>query len=215
MHLDHESGAGLEAEEPGGRGVVAVEARPETHGAVVDRERVRGLFPHGDFIEVYCNSDLSVCEERDVKGLYAKARAGLIKNYTGISSPYEAPEKPAGKKEEQMLEFDEFRKVRLLVAKVLEAERVDILLFNQDDRDWIYQTTAESTGATRVMAPIGFMPGNRLIEWLSTLDQAQALTEAPPLPNATAPGEDVIVAPLTSGSGGIGAVIVADPLAEA
>lgn len=59
-----------------------------------ERERVRGLFPHGDFIEVYCNSDLSVCEERDVKGLYAKARAGLIKNYTGISSPYEAPERP-------------------------------------------------------------------------------------------------------------------------
>jgi adenylylsulfate kinase len=59
-----------------------------------ERKRVRGLFPHGDFIEVYCNSDLAVCEERDVKGLYAKARAGLIKNYTGISSPYEAPERP-------------------------------------------------------------------------------------------------------------------------
>jgi adenylylsulfate kinase len=59
-----------------------------------ERERVRSLFPHGDFIEVYCNADLSVCEERDVKGLYAKARAGLIPNYTGISSPYEAPKNP-------------------------------------------------------------------------------------------------------------------------
>jgi signal transduction histidine kinase len=98
--------------------------------------------------------------------------------------------------------------------QMLEAERVDIFLFNQDNRDWIYQTTAESTGAIREMAPIGVVPGNRLIEWLSTLDQAQALTEAPPLPNATAPGKDVIVAPLTSESGGIGAVIVADPLAD-
>ncbi len=58
-----------------------------------EREKVRGLFPHGDFIEVYCNCSLEVCEERDVKGLYKKARAGLIKNYTGISSPYEAPER--------------------------------------------------------------------------------------------------------------------------
>jgi len=58
-----------------------------------ERERVRGLFPHGDFIEIYCNCSLAVCETRDVKGLYAKARAGLIPNYTGISSPYEAPER--------------------------------------------------------------------------------------------------------------------------
>lgn len=57
-----------------------------------DRERVRSLVPHGDFLEVYCDCPLDVCEERDVKGLYAKARAGEIKNYTGISSPYEPPE---------------------------------------------------------------------------------------------------------------------------
>ena len=59
-----------------------------------DRERVRSLVPHGDFFEIYCNSPLEVCEQRDVKGLYAKARAGEISNYTGISSPYEEPEKP-------------------------------------------------------------------------------------------------------------------------
>ena len=59
-----------------------------------DRERVRSLVPHGDFIEIYCNSPLEVCEQRDVKGLYARARAGEIPNYTGISSPYEEPEKP-------------------------------------------------------------------------------------------------------------------------
>ena len=59
-----------------------------------DRERVRGLVPHGDFIEIYCQAPLEVCESRDVKGLYARARAGEIPNFTGISSPYEAPEQP-------------------------------------------------------------------------------------------------------------------------
>ena len=59
-----------------------------------DREMVRNLFPHGGFIEVYCNASLEVCESRDVKGLYKKARAGEIKNYTGINSPYEAPVNP-------------------------------------------------------------------------------------------------------------------------
>ena len=57
-----------------------------------ERNRVRELFEPGEFIEVYCNCGLETCEERDVKGLYAKARAGLIPNYTGISSPYEVPE---------------------------------------------------------------------------------------------------------------------------
>jgi adenylylsulfate kinase len=58
-----------------------------------DREAVRNLMPHGDFFEVYCKAALETCEARDVKGLYKKARAGEIKNYTGIDSPYEAPEK--------------------------------------------------------------------------------------------------------------------------
>lgn len=59
-----------------------------------DRELVRKLMPHGDFLEIYCRAPLEVCEERDVKGLYKRARAGEIKDFTGISSPYEAPEKP-------------------------------------------------------------------------------------------------------------------------
>jgi adenylylsulfate kinase len=59
-----------------------------------ERQRARERFAHGDFLEVYCRCGLDVCEQRDVKGLYAKARQGLIKNYTGISSPYEEPEKP-------------------------------------------------------------------------------------------------------------------------
>jgi adenylylsulfate kinase len=59
-----------------------------------DREMVRNLVPHGDFFEIYCNTPIEVCEQRDVKGLYKKARAGEIKEFTGISSPYEPPSKP-------------------------------------------------------------------------------------------------------------------------
>jgi len=60
----------------------------------IDRERVKSIIGSENIIEVYCNCSLEICEERDVKGLYKKARAGEIKNYTGISSPYEAPTKP-------------------------------------------------------------------------------------------------------------------------
>ncbi len=59
-----------------------------------DRQLVRDLHNKDEFIEIYCNSSLVVCEQRDVKGLYRKARAGEIAEFTGISSPYEAPEKP-------------------------------------------------------------------------------------------------------------------------
>ncbi|MFC1536592.1 adenylyl-sulfate kinase [Pseudomonadota bacterium] len=56
-----------------------------------DRQQVRKLMGD-DFIEIYCDSSLETCEKRDVKGLYARARAGEIKDFTGISSPYEAPD---------------------------------------------------------------------------------------------------------------------------
>ncbi len=59
-----------------------------------DRERVRSLFPHGDFLEIYCEASLEVCESRDPKGLYRRARAGEIPDFTGISSPYEPPINP-------------------------------------------------------------------------------------------------------------------------
>ena len=59
-----------------------------------DRNFVRQLLSQGDFIEIYCKASLEICESRDVKGLYKRARAGEIKNYTGIDSPYEAPENP-------------------------------------------------------------------------------------------------------------------------
>jgi len=60
-----------------------------------DREKVREIIGADNFLEIHCACSLEICEERDVKGLYKKARAGIIKNYTGISSPYEAPENPA------------------------------------------------------------------------------------------------------------------------
>ena len=59
-----------------------------------DREQVRALFPVGDFVEVHVAADVATCEGRDPKGLYKKARAGQIPEFTGISAPYEAPEKP-------------------------------------------------------------------------------------------------------------------------
>src|SRR5690606_21123213 len=59
-----------------------------------DRERVRTIMGTGDFVEVYVAADLSVCEARDPKGLYRRARAGEIAEFTGVSAPYEAPERP-------------------------------------------------------------------------------------------------------------------------
>jgi len=59
-----------------------------------DRDMVRAMLPEGEFFEVFIDTPLSVAEERDVKGLYKKARAGDLKNFTGIDSPYEAPARP-------------------------------------------------------------------------------------------------------------------------
>lgn len=59
-----------------------------------DRDSVRQLLAPGEFIEVFVNTPIEVCEQRDPKGLYRKARAGEIPEFTGISAPYEAPESP-------------------------------------------------------------------------------------------------------------------------
>jgi bifunctional enzyme CysN/CysC len=59
-----------------------------------ERQMVRDMMAPGEFIEIFIDTPLSVAEERDVKGLYAKARSGQLKNFTGIDSPYEAPETP-------------------------------------------------------------------------------------------------------------------------
>ena len=59
-----------------------------------DRDFVRNLVGKNDFLEIYCRCPLEVCEDRDTKGLYKRARAGEIKEFTGISAPYEEPENP-------------------------------------------------------------------------------------------------------------------------
>lgn len=60
----------------------------------VDRDGVRAMMEDGDFFEIYVSTPLSVCEQRDPKGLYKKARAGEIKGFTGIDDPYEEPLEP-------------------------------------------------------------------------------------------------------------------------
>lgn len=60
----------------------------------IDRDRVRAMCDEGDFVEVFVDAPLEVCEARDPKNLYKKARAGQIKGFTGIDDPYESPENP-------------------------------------------------------------------------------------------------------------------------
>jgi adenylylsulfate kinase len=74
---------------------------------IKDRKIVRGLAAEGEFIEVYCDANIEICEYRDTKGLYKKARAGEIQEFTGISSPYEAPETPELILETNTLSIDE------------------------------------------------------------------------------------------------------------
>ena len=73
-------------------GVVAITAFISPYR--VDRDRVRATLAAGDFIEVFVDAPLEVCEARDPKGMYKRARAGEIKGFTGIDDPYEPPEKP-------------------------------------------------------------------------------------------------------------------------
>jgi len=72
-----------------------------------ERALARNLMPHGDFIEIHCYCPLEICEQRDVKGLYKKARDGEIKDFTGISSPYEAPSNPELKIDTHALSIEE------------------------------------------------------------------------------------------------------------
>ncbi len=71
------------------------------------RQRAKDIIGAEDFIEIYINTPLEVCEARDVKGLYKKARSGLIKGFTGIDAPYEAPLKPALEVPTHNLSIDE------------------------------------------------------------------------------------------------------------
>ena len=82
-----------------------------------DRARARSLLPAGCFLEVYVNAPLSVCEARDAKGLYRRARANEIPNFTGISSVYEPPESPDFEVRTDLLSVEES------IAKVLKVVR--------------------------------------------------------------------------------------------
>jgi len=81
-----------------------------------DRARARSLLPSGRFVEVYLNAPLEVCERRDPKGLYARARAGQIQAFTGISAPYEPPLEPELELRTDKLTIEEC--ASLLVQKV-------------------------------------------------------------------------------------------------
>ena len=72
-----------------------------------DRDRVRALMGPGEFIEVFVDTPLEICEARDPKGLYKKARAGEISNFTGLDAPYEVPENPEVHLETANLSVDE------------------------------------------------------------------------------------------------------------
>jgi adenylyl-sulfate kinase len=86
-----------------------------------DRELARAIAPRGKFIEVYLNVPLAVCEQRDPKGLYARARIGEIKDFTGISAPYEAPLQPEIELPTGRLSVAEC--VSTVLARLAETER--------------------------------------------------------------------------------------------
>jgi bifunctional enzyme CysN/CysC len=91
-----------------------------------DRDLVRRMVPEGKFIEVFVNAPVEICEERDPKGLYAKARAGEIREFTGVSAPYEIPENPeielstdrltVGESVAQVIEFLNFQDAASLIS---------------------------------------------------------------------------------------------------
>ena len=87
-----------------------------------DRDLVRKLLPQDDFIEIYCKASLETCESRDIKGLYKRARAGEIKNYTGIDSPYEAPNNP------ELIVDTEHESLEESVSKVIDFLKVKIIV---------------------------------------------------------------------------------------
>ncbi|MGI9611002.1 MAG: adenylyl-sulfate kinase, partial [Acidimicrobiia bacterium] len=81
---------------------------------IADRDQVRALHPEGSFVEVFVDTPLEVCEARDVKGLYKKARSGEIGEFSGISAPYEPPESPE-------ITIDTGRPLKECVAEIIET----------------------------------------------------------------------------------------------
>ena len=87
-----------------------------------DRDQVRSIVGSENHVEVFVNCPLEVCEQRDTKGLYKKARAGLVKNFTGIDSPYEPPENPDATIHSNEMSVDE--SVDILLELVLPRIRL-------------------------------------------------------------------------------------------
>jgi adenylylsulfate kinase len=84
-----------------------------------ERKKIRSMMPHGDFFEIYVDCPIEVCEKRDVKGLYKRARVGEVKEFTGVSSPYEIPENAelAVNTDQQILEGSVDRVINLLITR--------------------------------------------------------------------------------------------------
>ena len=89
---------------------------------LADREKARSLVQKGDFLEIHCAADLQMCERRDTKGLYAKARSGEIKDFTGISSPYEEPQNPELKIDTGLKDLDSC--VEIVISKLVELDLI-------------------------------------------------------------------------------------------
>lgn len=106
-----------------------------------DRQRVRELMGEGDFVEVHVSCGIDECERRDVKGLYKRARAGEIPNFTGISSPYEVPEAP-----ELVLESDRHRLNECVTSVLTYLEGRGIL--QPDERSTAKAARRDQTGET-------------------------------------------------------------------
>ncbi|MGH2828480.1 MAG: adenylyl-sulfate kinase [Actinomycetota bacterium] len=96
-------------------GVFVITAAISPYRAIREEARMMAK----DFVEVYANAPLEVCEDRDVKGLYAKARAGEIKGFTGIDDPYEAPAGPEVELRTDQLSVEE--SVQKVIEKLIEA----------------------------------------------------------------------------------------------
>ncbi|HKI90128.1 MAG TPA: adenylyl-sulfate kinase, partial [Draconibacterium sp.] len=87
------------------------------------RQMAREIIGDDDFLEIFVNTPLEVCEQRDPKGLYKKARTGEIKNFTGISAPFEAPEKPFIEVDNTKPDIEET--VRIMLKKIIPEIKFD------------------------------------------------------------------------------------------
>lgn len=99
------------------------------------RQKIKGLFRSGEFLEVYVSCPLEVCEQRDVKGLYRKARSGTLPNFTGISDPYEPPPDPDIRIDTSLLDKDQAVNALLEFMHWHSPAAYTIITPNQDQRE--------------------------------------------------------------------------------